>query len=73
MTDKTADTDIKTPDADEAAECAAEPTIWDDPSVPVGDAPLLSKAPLVALSIAWLGWTVFLLVMMITRTHATIQ
>ena len=73
MTDKTADTDIQASDADEASESETEPTIWDDPSVPVGDAPPLSKGPLVALVIAWAGWTIFLVAMMITRTHAPLQ
>ena len=43
------------------------PEIWDDPTVPVGDAPPLPKTPLIALSIAWLAWTVFLALMVASR------
>lgn len=36
---------------------------WDDPNVPVGDAPPRSRWPLVVLSLAWLSWVLFLLFM----------
>jgi len=39
---------------------------WADPSVPVGDAPALPRWPLYVLSVAWVGWTVFLMVIAVT-------
>lgn len=38
---------------------------WKDPSVPVGNAPPFPKWPLMLSATLWVGWTVFLFVMMI--------
>ncbi|MFQ5414957.1 MAG: hypothetical protein ACE5E6_10915 [Phycisphaerae bacterium] len=40
---------------------------WDDPSVPVGLAPPMPRAPLVLAVIAWLGWLMFLAVTALGR------
>ncbi|MBI1825521.1 MAG: hypothetical protein HY287_10200 [Planctomycetes bacterium] len=39
------------------------PTIWDDPSVPVGDSPSLPVFPLVISAAAWTVWIGFLVTM----------
>jgi len=39
---------------------------WDDPSIPVGDAPPMPCWPVVAFAIAWSGWVAFLIVMMLS-------
>ena len=41
---------------------------WEDPSVPVGNAPALPRWPLAAFGIAWLVWVAFLVAMMLSRT-----
>ena len=43
---------------------------WDDPSVPVGNAPLSPRWPVVVTAIAWLAWVVFLVVMLASRYDA---
>jgi len=40
---------------------------WDDPSVPVGNAPPMPRWPLVVTAIAWLAWVVFLIAMLASR------
>ena len=40
---------------------------WDDPSVPVGNAPPMSRWPLVVTTIVWLAWIVFLIAMLVSR------
>lgn len=40
---------------------------WDDPSVPVGNAPPMARWPLVVSAIAWVAWIVFLIVMLVSR------
>lgn len=39
---------------------------WKDPSVPVGNAPPFPKWPLMLSATLWVGWIVFLFVMMIS-------
>lgn len=42
-----------------------EPRInWEDPSVPVGNAPPLPRWPLVLFTLAWLAWVMFLVAML---------
>lgn len=36
---------------------------WNDPSVPIGNAPPMSRWPIVAWALAFAGWVVFLAVM----------
>ena len=43
---------------------------WDDPNVPIGNAPPLPRWPLLVSGAAWLGWVVFLVAMLMTRTQA---
>ena len=43
---------------------------WDDPSVPVGNAPPMPRWPLVVSAIAWLAWVVFLIAMLVSRYDA---
>jgi hypothetical protein len=40
---------------------------WDDPSVPIGNAPPLPRWPLVLAAVAWFASVVFLFVMMLGR------
>jgi len=40
---------------------------WEDPSIPVGNAPPMPGWPLVAAIVAWTGGIIFLLVMMSER------
>jgi len=40
---------------------------WDDPSVPVGNAPPMPRWPVVVTAIAWLAWVVFLIAMLVSR------
>ena len=43
---------------------------WDDPSVPVGNAPPMPRWPLVVSAIAWLAWVVFLIAMLLSQYNA---
>ena len=43
---------------------------WEDPSVPIGNAPQLPRWPLVLAGFAWLAWVVFLIVMMLAGNGA---
>lgn len=43
---------------------------WDDPSVPVGDAPPMPRWPVVVTAIAWLAWVIFLIAMLASRYDA---
>ncbi|MCO6435557.1 MAG: hypothetical protein J5J06_00540 [Phycisphaerae bacterium] len=38
-------------------------SVWDDPTVPVGNAPPRSSLPVVAWALAWTLWIVFLAAM----------
>ena len=42
------------------------PGYWDNPSIPVGDAPPRSRWTLVLLVVAWGGWMLFLVAMMLS-------
>ena len=44
---------------------------WDDPNIPAGDAPPMPWWPLVLSAVAWCGWLVFLVVMMVLRLRTT--
>lgn len=50
---------------DEAVEAKRLGSPWDDPNVPIGDAPPLPRWPLAVFSLAWVGWLAFLVVMAI--------
>lgn len=39
------------------------PSKWDDPSVPVGNAPPMPRWPVFAWAVAWTLWIVFLVAM----------
>ena len=49
----------------------APPSVWDDPSVPVGNAPPRSMWSLVLLGTAWAGWVVFLVFMVRAAQQAS--
>ena len=40
---------------------------WKDPSVPAGNAPAMPRWPLLLAAAAWIGWSVFLVVIRLTR------
>ena len=44
---------------------------WEDPAIPVGNAPPLPKWPLAITTIAWVVWIVFLFMMMMSRTSSS--
>lgn len=48
--------------SDDTAEVAVErkPTKWEDPSVPAGNAPPMSKWMLSVMLFLWIGWVGFL-------------
>ncbi len=56
--------DADNPTSDPTDEAAKPLTIWEDPSVPVGNGPPMAKWPVVGFAIAWGAWLVFLFVMM---------
>ena len=58
-----ADKQSKSESASETSSPSSEPTIWQDPDIPVGNAPPVGKIPLVLFSLAWVGWLVFLAMM----------
>ncbi|MFH1110910.1 MAG: hypothetical protein V1790_17180 [Planctomycetota bacterium] len=43
---------------------------WDDPTVPVGNAPPLPRWPVVVAGLAWLAWLVFLIALLVSRGGA---
>ena len=43
---------------------------WEDPTVPVGNAPRLPRWPLAVMGLAWLVWVVFLAVMLLSIVQA---
>lgn len=38
---------------------------WEDPTVPVGNSPPIPKWPLAVVTLAWVGWVVFLFTVML--------
>ena len=58
-----ADEKTKSDSASEDSSESSEPTIWENPDIPVGDAPPVGKIPLVLFSLAWVGWILFLAMM----------
>ena len=60
-------------DADSPGETEKRGINWEDPSIRVGDAPPLPRWPLVVLGVAWLGWIVFLSVMVVSRSDAAMM
>lgn len=58
-----ADEKPKSDSTSENSSESSEPTIWENPDIPVGNAPPLAKTPLVLFSLAWFGWIVFLALM----------
>lgn len=42
------------------------PSIWQDANVPVGNAPPLPRWPIGVFAIAWAGWVVFLVVLLVS-------
>ena len=44
---------------------------WNDPAVPIGDAPPLPRWPVVAAGLVWLLWIGFLVVIMLSRTDGS--
>ncbi len=55
------------PDAEPSADEKRRGVDWEDPSIPVGDAPPLPKWPLVLLGVAWLASMAFLALMVVSR------
>ena len=47
----------------ESSSPSSDKTIWENPDIPVGDAPPVGKIPLILFSLAWVGWLVFLAMM----------
>ncbi len=49
-----------TPDEPTEAATERKPMKWEDPSVPAGNAPSMSKWPLTIMLFLWFGWVGFL-------------
>ena len=62
-TERMTDEQSKSDSASESPSPSSEQTIWQNPDIPVGDAPPVGKIPLVLFSLAWVGWLVFLAMM----------
>lgn len=43
---------------------------WTDPNVPIGNAPPMPLWPVVVYAVAWVGWFVFLLAMLLSSNAA---
>ncbi len=46
---------------------------WDNPDTPAGDAPAMSRWPLIASIVVYSGWIVFLVAMAYMRVSTTSQ
>lgn len=44
---------------------------WNDPNVLAGNSPPMPRWPLVVSVLAWCGWLVFLVIMMVMRMQTT--
>jgi len=55
----------KSDGASGSSSSASEKTIWENPDIPVGNAPPVGRIPLVLFSLAWIGWLVFLTMMIV--------
>ena len=66
MSDEKVNTDAAAPEGDSSGKTEKRGTHWDDPNVPVGNAPPIPRWPLVVLGAAWAGWVVFLVVMVMS-------
>ena len=64
------ESDSQAKDTDKAGRSGDKKIDWSDPEVPVGNAPRMPKWTLVLSVVAWVGWVVFLLVMVVTRSAA---
>ncbi len=64
MSEKETNGGAAPPEEDSVKEPEKQGVDWNDPAVPVGNAPPMSRWPLAVLGVAWLGWLVFLAVML---------
>jgi hypothetical protein len=55
-------------DKDSASPGESKKIDWSDPTVPVGNGPKMPAWTLALSVIVWVGWVVFLLVMVMTRS-----
>lgn len=46
-----------------------ERSIWQDPSIPLGDAPPLPRWPLGLFALAWIGWITFEIMLLTKAVH----
>ena len=59
-------------DANSESEKEKKPRVdWEDPNVPLGNAPPLPRWPVAVAGIAWLALMVFLVLMLLSRSVAT--
>ncbi len=58
-------------DADASADEKKRGVDWEDPTIPVGNAPPLPKWPLMLLGVAWLASMAFLALMAVSRGSGT--
>ncbi len=55
--------------ADGSKKTSGKPRIdWEDPTVPIGDAPSIPRWPVVVNAIAWFAWIGFLVAMVASRS-----
>ena len=64
MSEKASNDGAAHPEEDSVSEAEKRGVDWNDPAVPVGNAPPMPRWPLAVLGVAWLGWLVFLAVML---------
>ena len=66
MNEKKVNHDAAASEGDSGATSKKQAINWADPDIPVGDAPPLPRWPVAVFSAAWLGWIVFLMIMLRT-------
>ncbi len=67
MNDEKAD-NAAIPDKDSPEREGDAPSIWQDPNVPIGNAPPLPRWPVGVFAVAWAGWVVFLVVLLVSMS-----
>lgn len=43
---------------------------WEDPTIPIGNAPSMPRWPAVVFAVGWVGWLAFLLAMLLSCNPA---
>lgn len=63
----------ETPSSAGTADEPKKPRIdWEDPNIPVGNAPPLPRWPLVVIGLVWVAWIVFMFVLVLSCSQAAV-